>query len=176
MRLFMDREDGTLSGCLVEQYLLEVTRVVEQVQGENNFHVLRQVLHTQAASPSGLSPSGLSHSEAPSASSALDALDGALVAQLGLGEPAQFRYLAGGLAGGASASSNGGGPSEVAGMTDAAGWNTTLECLAALNLEALEVAAVVRLLMAVLHLGNFEISNPATGGTLAELLDFLVPS
>ena len=43
MRLFM-AADGTLMGCKIEQYLLEVTRVVKQADGENNFHILFQLL------------------------------------------------------------------------------------------------------------------------------------
>lgn len=42
MRLFM-ADNGTLMGCKIEQYLLEVTRVVKQCDGENNFHILFQV-------------------------------------------------------------------------------------------------------------------------------------
>ena len=45
MRLFMG-EDGTLMGCQIDQYLLELTRVVCQAVGENNFHILFQLLNT----------------------------------------------------------------------------------------------------------------------------------
>jgi uncharacterized membrane protein YgcG len=177
MRLFM-ADDGTLVGCKIEQYLLEVTRVVKQAEGENNFHVLMQLLEVKAGAYGGsdaaaaaaggpmspvsrrlVSPAKTSPNGKPGASGSSNGgggtafkgwFDAALVAQLSLKDGAAFHYL------------GRGGNVPVAGTTDGAGLAATLECLQALNLEAQEVAALLRLLAAVLHLGNLEISDAAT--------------
>jgi len=186
MRLFM-ADDGTLVGCKIEQYLLEVTRVVKQAEGENNFHVLMQLLEVKAgaaaidaaaaagptpvtrrlsspgkpnSSPNGKmagslgngSNNGGSGSNGGSAgSTAFKGLfDAAMVDQLSLKAGHAFHYL------------SRGGNVPVAGTTDGAGLAATLGCLQALNLETQEVAALMRLLAAVLHLGNLEISDAET--------------
>jgi len=189
MRLFM-ADDGTLVGCKIEQYLLEVTRVVKQAEGENNFHVLMQLLEVKAGAaaidaaaaagptpvtrrlsspgkPNNSSPNGKvaghlgsstsgsgggsSGGGASSGSTAFKGLfDAAMVDQLSLKDGHAFHYL------------NRGGNVPVAGTTDGAGLAATLGCLQALNLETQEVAALMRLLAAVLHLGNLEITDAET--------------
>lgn len=68
-----------------------------------------------------------------------------------------------------------GGNVPVPGLTDREGWTKTLECLHALNLEPQEVTTIMRLFMAILHLGNLEITDSNTGEGIHALPHACIP-
>ena len=113
--------------------------MVKQAEGENNFHILFQLLaakdeeldpdvakDAKGSNGGGQSSFALSHKKGKfSSKSPYAALlaDEKLSEQLDLRSSSHFHYLSRSNA------------SPVPGLTDSKGWSSTLDCLAALNLE-----------------------------------------
>ena len=174
VRLTLDAERGYLLGGQVETYLLEKSRVTSGMadhfaSGERNFHAFYQlvagVAEAQAAGPKagGGGGGGLLGFLRLVASEQDELSPHALVGfeSLGLtGSPRDYRLL--GQFGGA-ADAHHIAAAKARGLDDAAAFRKTCAALCDLGCSRDEIRSLFSLLAALLHLGNGEFEDDATG-------------
>jgi myosin heavy subunit len=111
-------KNGRIAGAVIEKYLLEKTRLVQQTAGERNYHIFYQLLRGAADS---------------------------VLEELHLERRLEaYEYIAGSAA---SAS--------IPSVNDALEWGVTTSCMASIGIQEGGLQSdIVRLLGAILHLGN----------------------
>ncbi|KNC49719.1 myosin VIIA [Thecamonas trahens ATCC 50062] len=128
---FSHTTPGVIQGAFIQTYLLEKSRIVDQDDGERNYHIFYLML---------------------------EYLDSEIRSELGLGPVESYAYLIGST--GANASSWRVQPDAAATpMEDAERWDDLLAAIGALGLDDV-FADVWRVCAAILHLGNIEFEAP----------------
>jgi myosin-5 len=123
MSLKFSTNGARISGASIVSYLLEKSRVAQQLAGERNYHVFYQVLAAE-----GLDPA------------------------LKLMDPEDYYYT------------NQSDVTVIDGVSDKDEFDATQKAMSTLGLSAEVQANVLKVLAAVLHIGNLEVEEEADGG------------